>query len=305
MSFALERDPVGLPLRDPVPRPSPPAAQPDPQPDSQPDPQPGPVSVRPAIVNLGYWGDGAVTAREAQLTFVRRLADRLPDLEGRRVLDASHGPGGVAAELALEYGADVDAINVEKDAGAAASAYASTERIDDRLRFHSAQPAALPFPEASFDVVFSIEAAHGFPDKAAFLTEARRVLRPGGMIALADMVATREVPIARHLWFARDELPTARAWRMLAGAAGFERIEQDLVGNAVYPGHRRWLMLSAAERRQEIKASLAPPRSAPLAAIRHAEAWWLEFVANRSAHSVTGALGLREYMLLLGRRPAL
>jgi ubiquinone/menaquinone biosynthesis C-methylase UbiE len=39
----------------------------------------------------------------------------------------------------------------------------------------------LPWPAGSFDRVFCINAIHHFADKPAFLTEVRRVLRPGGM----------------------------------------------------------------------------------------------------------------------------
>ena len=38
----------------------------------------------------------------------------------------------------------------------------------------------LPFPDASFDKVFCINAIHHFPDKPAYLREVRRLLRPGG-----------------------------------------------------------------------------------------------------------------------------
>jgi cyclopropane fatty-acyl-phospholipid synthase-like methyltransferase len=260
--------------------------------------------ARPPIVNMGYWGDGAVTVREARLTFVRRLAERLPELQGRRVLDAGRGAGGTAALLAVEYGADVDAVNIAPERMEGACAFAADHGIGDRLRFHVAGAAELPFEPESFDVVFSLEAAHGFADKARFVREAYRVLAPGGMLALSDLTATRDVPLARRSPSRGVELVTADAWRALVRGAGFEILEHRLVGPAVYPGHRRWLMLSAAERRRAILAALAPGRGAPGTGIRHARAWWLEFVGNRSAASVTFALGLREYVWMLARRPS-
>jgi hypothetical protein len=112
------------------------------------------------------------------------------------------------------------------------------------------------------------------------------------------------MPLARRLRSRGVDLVTAEAWRNMAQGAGFEVVEHRLVGSAVYPGHRRWMMLSAGDRRRAIRASLAPDQGAALATVKHAQAWWREFLENRSGHSVAGALGLREYVLMLGRRPS-
>nr|WP_318702007.1 MULTISPECIES: methyltransferase domain-containing protein [unclassified Roseofilum] len=45
---------------------------------------------------------------------------------------------------------------------------------------------ALSFPDASFDVVWSIEAGPHMPDKAIFAQELLRVLKPGGLLVVAD-----------------------------------------------------------------------------------------------------------------------
>jgi ubiquinone/menaquinone biosynthesis C-methylase UbiE len=49
------------------------------------------------------------------------------------------------------------------------------------------QAERLPWPAGSFDRVFCINAFHHFTDKAAFLAEARRVLRPGGMLMIVGL----------------------------------------------------------------------------------------------------------------------
>jgi MPBQ/MSBQ methyltransferase len=51
-------------------------------------------------------------------------------------------------------------------------------KVDDAL--------ALSFPDASFDVVWSIEAGPHMPDKAQFARELLRVLKPGGILVVAD-----------------------------------------------------------------------------------------------------------------------
>jgi ubiquinone/menaquinone biosynthesis C-methylase UbiE len=258
----------------------------------------------PPIMNMGYWGNGAVTAREARVTFVRELADRLPELHGRSVLEAGCGLGGAASLLATEYGAEVHAVNIAPAEIERARGYAAAQRLDDRVHFHVADATELPFADESFDAVFSLEAAHGFKDKPRFVREARRVLRPGGMVVLSDMTSTLGMPLARLLPEPGLDLVTAGAWRRIIEDAGFEVLEHRLLGSAVYPGYRRWLMLTAAERRRELLDSIPPTRGAARwLGVRHAQAWWLEFAANRSSAVAASALGLREYVLLLARLP--
>jgi len=54
------------------------------------------------------------------------------------------------------------------------------------VRFQVDDAMALSFPDASFDVVWSIEAGPHMPDKAVFARELMRVLKPGGVLVVAD-----------------------------------------------------------------------------------------------------------------------
>lgn len=62
--------------------------------------------------------------------------------------------------------------------------HAKTQIKDDRVTFQVADAARLPSPDASVDIVTSALVLNFIPDKLAALTEMRRVLRPGGMVAL-------------------------------------------------------------------------------------------------------------------------
>jgi SAM-dependent methyltransferase len=113
-----------------------------------------------------------------------RLAAELA--EGRDVLEVACGSGmglGMLAQGARSVVAgDFDPALVE----VARRQYG--ERVD--VRRLDAQD--LPFPDASFDMLLVLEAIYYLPDAARFVAEARRVLRPGGVLYLCT--ANREWP---------------------------------------------------------------------------------------------------------------
>jgi ubiquinone/menaquinone biosynthesis C-methylase UbiE len=57
------------------------------------------------------------------------------------------------------------------------------------MEFHAAGCEATPFPNDSFDVITVCAAYHHFPDAAAFAREAGRILKPGGLLYVAEMYA--------------------------------------------------------------------------------------------------------------------
>src|SRR5262245_49551938 len=98
------------------------------------------------------------------------------------LLDVACGSGGISAFLALELGAEVTGIDNDPRAIEAAN-----ERGHQRCAFEVADAnERLPFPDASFDVVFSNDSVHHLRDRSAVLREWSRVLRPGGHILFTE-----------------------------------------------------------------------------------------------------------------------
>ncbi|KMW70220.1 delta(24)-sterol C-methyltransferase, partial [Limnoraphis robusta CS-951] len=59
---------------------------------------------------------------------------------------------------------------------------------------------ALSFPDASFDVVWSVEAGPHMPDKAIFAKELLRVVKPGGVLVVADWNQRDDRQIPLNVW---------------------------------------------------------------------------------------------------------
>ncbi|HIK04720.1 MAG TPA: methyltransferase domain-containing protein [Trichormus sp. M33_DOE_039] len=144
-----------------------------------------------------YWGEhihlghyGLPPQRKDFLTaksdFVHEMVrwgglDKLPPKT--TVLDVGCGIGGSSRILARDYGFSVTGITISPQQVERAKQLTAQE-LDAQFLVDDAM--ALSFPDASFDVVWSIEAGPHMPDKAVFAKELMRVLKPGGVMVLAD-----------------------------------------------------------------------------------------------------------------------
>ena len=107
-----------------------------------------------------------------------------------RVLDVACGIGTTARLMAREFGLDV----VGLDASAANVAKAESLLRGEMAAFVTGDAAALPFPDDSFDAVVCECAVSTFADQARVVAEFARVLKPGGVVGITDMVIEGELP---------------------------------------------------------------------------------------------------------------
>jgi erythromycin 3''-O-methyltransferase len=118
---------------------------------------------------------------------------------------------------------------------------------EDRVRFHHGTAIELPFPDGSFTHVLSIEGPEHFDTREKFLHEARRVLQPGGVIAMADFIVKNPprnvierlvAEAARKLWqVPRANVYSGEVYNQKMQAAGFEKVEIEEIGASVIPGY--------------------------------------------------------------------
>ena len=155
----------------------------------------------------------------------RTLARLLDPRPGTQALDVGGGLGGPARLLAVEFGCAVTVLDVTEDylrAGALLTAQLGVQR---NVQFALGTALALPFPDTSFDVVWTQNSGMNIDDKATLYTEFHRVLRPGGRLATQEPVAGPVQPPYFPLMWAPDAassfLISASALRTLIRASGF------------------------------------------------------------------------------------
>ncbi|MGB3509012.1 MAG: methyltransferase domain-containing protein [Microcoleaceae cyanobacterium] len=139
-------------------------------------------------IHLGHYGSPPQKKDflTAKYDFVHEMVkwgglDQLP--RGTTVLDVGCGIGGSSRILAKDYGFDVTGITISPKQVQRAQEL-TPEGVNAKFQVDDA--LALSFPDNSFDVVWSIEAGPHMPDKAKYAQEMMRVLKPGGILVVAD-----------------------------------------------------------------------------------------------------------------------
>ncbi len=178
----------------------------------------------------------------------------LPHLRtGLDVLDVGCGPGTITVDLA-ERVAPGRVVGLDAVAAPLAEAAGHAERRGAAVEWLVGDVAALPFDDASFDVVHAHQVLQHLSHPVAALREMARVTRPGGLVAVRDVdyAATTWYPLDAGLeaWLAlysavargNDAEPDAGR-RLLAWAHA-----ADLHGSAVTASASAWCYASPEER---------------------------------------------------------
>jgi ubiquinone/menaquinone biosynthesis C-methylase UbiE len=163
------------------------------------------------------------------------LAERAHIGKATRVADFCAGLGGPARYLAHRYGADVTGIELTPARVKGAEVLTRRVGLQDKVRIIEGNVMQVPLETSSIDAVVSQEALLHVPDKQRALSEAFRILKPGGRIAFTDWVAHRPLSAADKelMWqgMAVTELYTLPAYADLVREATFTVSSvEDLTG---------------------------------------------------------------------------
>ena len=118
-----------------------------------------------------------------------RLA-RLAAVSGSdKVLDVGCGIGGPSRYLASAFGCEVIGLDLTPEFIELARMLTERTRLSHKVSYRQGDALELPFADASFDLVWSQNAAMNIADRARLYGEMRRVLKAGGRVAIQDIAA--------------------------------------------------------------------------------------------------------------------
>ncbi|EPS5531628.1 methyltransferase domain-containing protein [Klebsiella pneumoniae] len=118
---------------------------------------------------------------------LQRLAERLADFPQAKVLDMGCGAGHASFTSAGQV-AEVTAYDLSSQMLEVVAA-AAKEKGFSNIVTQQGYAETLPFADASFDVVISRYSAHHWHDVGQALREVKRVLKPGGVIIVMDVMS--------------------------------------------------------------------------------------------------------------------
>ena len=186
-----------------------------------------------------------------ELTTNLAMLERLAAPAGKDVLDVGCGPGALARELAAR-GARVTGLEIsEGQLGDARDAAAAGRPMS------SAGAEAMPVADDSQDVVLFMNSLHHVPEAAmlAALAEARRVVRPGGLVYVAEPLAEGQFYAMVKLVEDEDHVRAAAQQTLAAADASAcgarRRVEYEVAGRLADLSALRRRMVSVDPDRAE------------------------------------------------------
>jgi ubiquinone/menaquinone biosynthesis C-methylase UbiE len=158
-------------------------------------------------VHWGYWenparADGSISDYvQAAEELCRRVGNAGKARNHIRLLDVGCGFGGTIASLNERF-SPIELVGLNIDRRQLERARKEVQpQPGNSIEFIEGNACQLPFPDASFDVVLAVECIFHFPSRLEFFQEAKRVLRPGGYLALSDLIPTKDMqPFLQFMW---------------------------------------------------------------------------------------------------------
>lgn len=142
------------------------------------------------------------------------------------IVDVGGGIGGPARILAAQFGCDVTVVDLTEEYCRAGEVLTAKTGLHNQVRFTPASALDMPFDNESFDVAWQQHSSMNIPDKKSLYKEVARVLRPGGRLALYEIMAGTAGGVRYPVPWARDPsisfLGSPDEMRTALQEAGFE-----------------------------------------------------------------------------------
>jgi len=145
-------------------------------------------------------------------------------------LDIGSGLGGPSRYIAHRYACRVTGIDLSEEYVAVAASLSRRVGLDDKVGYRQASALALPFEDNSFDGAYMQHVGMNIADKTKLFNEVHRVLKPGGIFALYDVMRGNDgvfnYPVPWASGAESNFIETPATYRALLSTEGFELIKE-------------------------------------------------------------------------------
>ncbi len=200
-------------------------------------------------MNVGFWQDDTIDQHAASQALVHLLM-QFVDRPCSHLLDVGCGQGASVRYICDNYQIGrVDGVNI------------STTQLDQArmiapaATFSRMSATDLRYPANTFDVVICIEAAFHFDTRLDFFREANRVLVPGGLLVISDILYSDYGTLENALVPSGNESATIAGYSDLLVSAGFSVSELRDITENTWSAYKRRFVEWAEKRFQEGKLS--------------------------------------------------
>ncbi|WP_095202092.1 class I SAM-dependent methyltransferase [Mesorhizobium carmichaelinearum] len=160
----------------------------------------------------------------------RELLGQMGLKPGARLLDIGSGVGGPARFAANNAGADVTGIDLTQSYVDIATSLSKRTGMAEKTRFVQGSALDMPFANASFDAAMILHVGMNLSDKKKLMSEAARVLKPGGVFAVYDVMRLKAGALTYPVPWASNEtmsfVATPDDYRSAATACGFSVVAE-------------------------------------------------------------------------------
>lgn len=157
-------------------------------------------------MHYGYFEENDKSLTGAILKMNEQIIKNTSIDENSIVLDAGCGYGGTAMYIAEKKKCHIEAITIVEEQVKTAKKVINEKKLDKYINVTTQDYTKTNFKNNTFDVIYGIESiCHG--DKKAFLKEAYRILKPGGVLIIFDGYNTKEKDK-----YTENELKYMRNW---------------------------------------------------------------------------------------------
>ena len=145
-------------------------------------------------IHVGIYNHSKESIKDASPRIVQMMASKLNLNTNIKLLDLGSGYGGAARYLAKNFGFQVTCLNLSKNQNERNRALNKKHNLDNLITVVGGNFEDIPFPEDSFDIVWSQDAIVHSANRELVVQEVVRVLNDGGEFIFTDLMQTNDCP---------------------------------------------------------------------------------------------------------------